>query len=145
MIIGSYESSLGDKRRTAVPRKFLGELGEEFIVAKWYENCLVLVSNEFWNKVIDRLTGGTKVLELGVRDIDRFIIGSAFQVTPDEQGRIIIPEILAQYAHLERDLIFVGLGDRVEIWNKNDWDLKSVEVAKTTKEFIESLSERNKK
>src|SRR5579859_5090648 len=122
MLIGSYLGNLGEKRRTAIPKKFLAEIGELPIVAKWYEDCLVLVSQDFWNKVLDRLTGGTRVLELGIRDIERFVVGSAFQVEPDNQGRIIIPEILAEYAHLDKDLMFVGLGDRVEIWNKVDWD-----------------------
>ncbi|SRR5258708_5103559 len=139
MLIGSYLGNLGDKRRAAIPKKFLAELGDEPIVAKWYEDCLVLVSRKFWESVLDRLTGGTKILELGIRDIERFIVGSAFEVEPDSQGRIIVPEILAEYAHLNKDLMFVGLGDRVEIWDKKSWDTKSEELAKTTKEFIERL------
>lgn len=137
MLIGSYASILGEKRRTAIPKKFLAELGDVPIIAKWYEDCLVIVSIEFWNSVLTRLTGKEGRLELGVRDIERFIIGSAFEVEPDEQGRIVVPEILVGYAKLQKEIVFVGLGDRVEIWNKSDWDKKTEEVVKTTKEFIE--------
>lgn len=140
MLIGSYFGNLGEKRRTAIPKKYLNELGEKPILAKWYEDCLILVTNEFWEKLFIRLTGGTKVLGLGVRDIERFILGSAFEAEPDNQGRIIIPEILANYAGLTKDLVFVGLSDRVEIWNKEVWDKKSMELAKTTKEYIENIS-----
>ncbi len=139
MLIGSYFGNLGDKRRTAIPKRFLVELGDEPIIAKWYEGCLVLVSRDFWNRVLDRLTGGTRILELGIRDIERFIVGSAFEVEPDNQGRIIIPEILAVYANLNKDLMFVGLGDRVEVWDKQTWDTKSEELVTTTKEYIEGL------
>ncbi|SRR6266404_3048003 len=139
MLIGSYIGNLGDKRRTAVPKKFLVELGDQPIIAKWYEDCLVLVSQEFWKDLLERLTGGKRVLELGVRDIERFILGSAFETEPDAQGRIIIPEILAKYANFDKDLVFVGLTDRVEIWEKQIWDKKSMELAKTTKEYIEEL------
>ena len=139
MLIGSYLGNLGEKRRTAIPKKFLVELGDDPVIAKWYEDCLVIVSQDFWNKVLDRLTGGTKVLELGIRDIERFIVGSAFQTEPDNQGRIIVPEILVRYAHLNKDLMFVGLGDRVEVWDKEAWEKKSEEVVTTTKEFIEKL------
>ncbi|SRR5258706_5602033 len=139
MLIGSYFGNLGDKRRTAIPKRFLVELGDEPIIAKWYEGCLVLVSRDFWNRVLDRLTGGTRILELGIRDIERFIVGSAFEVEPDNQGRIIIPEILAMYANLNKDLMFVGLGDRVEVWDKQTWDTKSEELVTTTKEYIEGL------
>lgn len=139
MLIGSYISVLGDKRRTAIPKKFLAELGENPIVAKWYDGCLILVSSEFWERILSRLTEGTIGLKLGVRDIERFILGSAFEIQPDDQGRIIIPEILAGYANLDKDLVFVGLINRIEIWDKGIWDTKSAELATTTKEYVEEI------
>lgn len=139
MLIGSYVSTLGDKRRVAVPKRFLTELGEHPILAKWYEDCLLLVSDDFWQKLLGRLTGEAKVLKLGVRDIERFILGSAFTVDADAQGRIILPDLLVNYAKLKKDLVFVGLTDRVEIWDKEVWDKKSFELAKSTKEYIEGI------
>lgn len=143
MLIGSYLGSLSDKRRVAVPKKFLAELGQNPILAKWYEDCLILVSSDFWDRLFDRLVGGKKTISYGVRDIERFILGSAFEAEPDDQGRIIIPEILSEYAGLEKDLIFIGLRDRVEIWPKGVWDKKSGELAKTTKDYIEVLAKAN--
>lgn len=131
---------MGEKRRVAVPKRFLSELGENPIIAKWYEDCLILVSAKFWDGLFERLTGGKKAIGYGVRDIERFILGSAFEVDPDDQGRVIVPEILAEYAHFEKDLVFVGLRDRIEIWPKRVWDAKSAELAKTTKEYIEGLA-----
>lgn len=142
MLIGSYLSVLGDKRRTAIPKKFLDELGNELVIARWYENCLVLVKKNFWDGLLDRLTGGSKVASLGVRDIERFILGSAFDIEPDEQGRIVIPEVLAEFAGFGNELVFIGLGDRVEVWNKETWEVKEKEVAKTSREYIEEISRR---
>lgn len=144
MIIGSYSLNLGDKRRVAVPKKFLAELGTKPILAKWYENCLVLVSEEFWDQLLSRLTGGRKTVGIGVRDIERFILGSAFEVEPDRQGRIIIPEILAEYAEFKKEIVFVGLGDRVEIWSKQVWDEKGGSLLEVTREYIENLSASEK-
>lgn len=141
MLIGSYLSVLGEKRRTAIPKKFLDELGNELVLAKWYEDCLVLVKKNFWNGLLDRLTGGSKVASLGVRDIERFILGSAFDIEPDDQGRIVVPEVLAKFAGFGNELIFIGLGDRVEVWNKETWEIKEKEVAKTSKEYIERLAD----
>lgn len=142
MIIGSYIGNLGDKRRTAIPKRFLTELGEKPILAKWYEDCLILVSGETWERILDRLTGGKKVLGLGVRDIERFILGSAYEMEIDGQGRVIVPELLTEYAGLKKELVFVGLTDRVEIWAKENWDKKSGELARTTKEYIEELAKK---
>jgi len=144
MLIGSYLGNLSDARRVAVPKKFLKELGTSPILAKWYEDCLILVSSAFWERLLARLTGGKKTAGLGVRDIERFILGSAFETEPDEQGRIVIPEILSSYAVLGREVAFVGLVDRVEIWSKAMWDKKSASLAKTTKEYIEDLSKNEK-
>jgi MraZ protein len=142
MLLGSYLGSLSAKRRVAVPKKFLTELGEKPIIAKWYEDCLVLVSVAFWDSLFERLTGGKKAIGLGIRDIERFILGSAFETEPDGQGRIVIPEILTEYSGLGKELVFVGLKDRVEIWPKENWDKKSEGLAKTTKEYIEELSKK---
>lgn len=139
MLIGSYLGNLNEKRRAAVPKKFLLELGDKPILAKWYEDCLLLVSSGFWEKLFERLTGGKKVISYGVRDIERFILGSAFEVDPDEQGRIVIPEILSKYANFNKEIVFTGLYDRVEIWAVETWNKKTEELSKTTKEFIEKL------
>jgi len=80
-----------------------------------------------------------KSLGLGVRGIERFILGSAFEVEIDNQGRIIIPEILSQYGKFNKELVFVGLIDRVEIWAKENWDKQTSELAKTTKDYIEEI------
>lgn len=144
MIIGSYLGMMSDSRRIAVPKKFLIELEDKPIIAKWYEDCLLLVGNDFWNKLGKRLIGEKQTFDLGIRDIERFILGSAFETDPDEMGRIIIPESLAKYAGLEKEVMFVGLIDRVEIWNKTTWDEKSKGLEKLTKQYIEDLSKNAK-
>lgn len=140
MLIGSYAGNVSDARRVAVPKKFLNELGEHPIIAKWYENCLIVVSAEFWNVILQRLTGETKVASLMVRDIERFILGSAYELSPDGQGRVVIPDLLTEYSGIKKDAVFVGLGDRVEIWPKETWDDISKNLAKVTKEYIEELA-----
>lgn len=139
MLIGSYPGSLNEKRRVTVPKKYLADIGTKPVLAKWYEDCLILVSINFWNELIEKLSGGKRPSSLGMRDIERFILGSAFEVEPDELGRIVIPEILAKYANLDKEVVFVGLLDRVEIWSREVWDEKSLGLSRTTKEFLENL------
>jgi MraZ protein len=142
MLIGSYSGIVNEKRRVAIPKKFLAELGEKIILAKWYENCLILTGSLFWDVLLSRLVGPDRVAGAGVRNIERFVLGSAFEIDPDEQGRIVIPELLAGYANLNKEVVFVGLTNRVEIWPKKTWDEISEELSKTTKDYIEKLSEK---
>ena len=114
------------------------------ILAKWYEGCLVLVSRQNWQDLIKRLTGEGRIITSPVRDIDRFILASAFEVSLDGQGRFVLPESLIDYASFENDLIFVGLGERVEIWQLARWrDLEKLSEEKAAK-AIEKIAKREK-
>jgi MraZ protein len=144
MLIGQYETTLSAKRRIAIPSNFRRELGKRFIAAKWYEGCLVLVSQDDWQELLNRLTGKKGIITAPVRDTDRFILGSAFELEPDSQGRVIIPALLANYANLKEDIIFIGLGDRVEIWSKSEWKKRESFVASHAAEFVEKMAEDEK-
>ena len=140
MLIGSYTSSLSSKRRTAIPKKFLEILGKEIILAKWYEQCLVIVNKEVWEALLNKLSGKAEIATKPVRDTDRFILGSAYEIKPDSQGRIILPVNLVKYADLKENLIFLGLKDRVEIWNKDVWEEKEKEISAKASEYIEKIA-----
>ena len=140
MLIGSYTSSLSSKRRTAIPKKFLKILGKEIILAKWYEQCLVIVNKEVWEALLNKLSGKAEIATKPVRDTDRFILGSAYEIKPDSQGRIILPINLVDYASLKENLIYLGLKDRVEIWNKEVWEEKEKEISTKASEYIEKIA-----
>ena len=140
MLIGSYSSVLSLKRRTAIPKKFLEELGKELVVAKWYEGCLVLVGKTVWRALLNKLTGKAQIITGPVRDTDRFILGSAYEVEADSQGRVILPLRLVRYANLKDKLMFLGLGDRIEIWNEEAWQKKEKEISQKASSYIESYA-----
>jgi MraZ protein len=140
MLIGQYTSKLTDKDRIAIPKKFREKLGEELIIAKWYEKCLVLVSEDTWQQLLKRLVGRTELVTSPVRDIDRFILGSAFEIKPDNQGRFVLPEILRVYSEIEDEAVFVGLGDRVEVWPLNRWKELEENLERKASEAIEAIS-----
>lgn len=145
MLIGSYLGVLSEARRIAIPKKFIAELGERPVLAKWYENCLILVNNGFWEDLSKRLTGGEHKFGIVVRDIERFILGSAYELEPDDQGRVIVPDDLVKYAKFTKEVVFIGLLDRVEVWPKEVWDEKSGGLQRLTKEYLENLSRNEKR
>ena len=144
MFLGTYLGVLSPKRRVAIPSSFRKLLGEKFIVAKWYEGCLVLVARESFSALLEKLKGETKVITRGVRDTERFVLGSAFELASDGQGRVVIPNSLAVYAGLGRQICFLGLGDRVEVWDKSLWSNKEAQIAKSASETLEELANDNK-
>jgi MraZ protein len=144
MLIGTYSSALSLKRRSAIPKKFLQELGKKLIIAKWYEGCLVLVSLTAWQALLNKLTGTSEMITAPVRDTDRFILGSAYEIDPDDQGRVIVPKTLSDYAKLTEKLVYIGLGNRVEIWDEAKWTEHEKYVSAHAGEFIEELAKNDK-
>lgn len=140
MLIGQYQAVISSKRRVAIPKKFLRELGSKVVVARWYENCLVIVGDKDWKELLNKLTGNAELFTAPVRETDRFILGSAFEEEPDSQGRIVIPEYLASYASLESEVVFIGLGSRIEIWDKGLWSKKELDLAKDAAALIEKFA-----
>jgi MraZ protein len=144
MLLGQYSGTTGAKRRLSVPKKFVKELGQKMVIAKWYEGCLVLVSLERWEELLNRLTGGARSITESIRQVDRFVSGSAFEVEVDQQGRILIPELLYDFAGLEREVTFLGLMDRVEIWSKRVWDERQKKIELEARQALEKLADEKK-
>ena len=140
MFLGTYTGVLSPKRRVAIPSSFRKLLGERFIVAKWYERCLVLVGRESFSALLEKLKGEAKIITRGVRDTERFVLGSAFELSGDGQGRVVIPYPLATYAGLAKEISFIGLGDRVEIWDSKIWEEKQNILSKDAARLIEKLA-----
>lgn len=145
MFVGTYLVSVTSGKRTSIPSVFRQKLGNSVILAKWYENCLVLVGIDSWNALLERLTGGEKMIIEPIRQTEHFIFASAYEVEVDEQGRVVLPDRLVSYATLGEQVYFLGVGDRIEIWNKEVWDEKEKLVAKEASSYIEELAKRNGK
>lgn len=144
MLLGTYQVKVASGRRVFIPATLRKGLGEVLILAKWYEGCLVLIANDNWQALYKRLTGKEEVIIGHIRDTERFILGSAYQVDIDEQGRMVIPELLSTYAKLTENISFVGLLDRVEIWDSAIWNEKQKELSKVGAELIEKLGNKDK-
>ncbi len=120
MIIGEYKSRVGEKKRIAIPKKFRNELGEKLILTRGYENCLVLVSEQQWKVIASEVINGS-FINRDIRDTSRFLVGSAMEVEPDSQGRIVIPQPLFSHAKLCEEVTFLGLVNWIEIWEVEEW------------------------
>ena len=139
-MLGTFTSNLTSQRRVAVPKIFRKELGRTLIIAKWYENCLVVVSRAMWQELMNKLTGKSELLTSPVRDTDRFVLGSAYELKPDAQGRVVLPEKLVKYSKLRSEVVFVGLGKRVEIWDRSEWARREEYLSRNADELVEKLA-----
>lgn len=140
MILGNYLSQLSSGKRLAVPKKFRSQIGEKCIVAKWYDKCLVLLSEEAWTELLQRLTVSESIPTAAVRDTMRFVMGSAYEVSFDSQGRFVLPDSLMEYAGITKETMFLGLGTRIEIWDKALWEEKEKNISNEAGNLLETIA-----
>lgn len=120
---GEFKSTLDAKGRMSFPIKLREELGGSFFISKTIgERCIKVYSNEDWNALVESIR---KMPQVKTAEIQRYIFGSAYEVEPDKQGRVLIPQPLREYAQLQTDIVIVGLEGRAEIWDKAHWDQRN--------------------
>lgn len=120
MLIGEFEHSLDAKGRLIMPAKLREDIGERFVVTKGLDGCLFAFSLIEWTNFEEKL----KTLPLSnknSREFTRFFLSGATECEIDKQGRFLIPNNLRQVANLEKEVIIIGVGTRIEIWNKDKW------------------------
>ena len=120
MFIGEYHHTIDEKGRIIVPAKFREELGNNFIVTRGIEDCLFVYSSENWAKITDKLSS-LPFTHKDARVFNRFFMSGATDVELDKQGRMNLPAPLISYAHLLKDCVIIGTGDRLEVWSEEAW------------------------
>ena len=117
MFKGEYNHTVDTKGRLIVPAKFREILGDVFVVTKGLDGCLFVYPNSEWEKIEEKfreipLTGKD------ARKFTRFFFGSAADCELDKQGRVLIPANLREYAGLGKEVVLIGVLNRIEVWSK---------------------------
>lgn len=116
MLVGSFSHTVDSKNRVFVPAKFREDLGVEFVIFRSPSgNHLIMLSTAEW----DNYVAPFKELEREKAErIFRFLTRNAAQVSPDSQGRIVLPQSLLSYASIEKTAMIVGCDSYAEIWSE---------------------------
>ncbi|MDO5718001.1 MAG: division/cell wall cluster transcriptional repressor MraZ [Tissierellia bacterium] len=122
MFIGEYQHNMDSKGRVMIPSKFRDELGAVFYVTKGMENCLFIYEEEEWKALANKINAANQLSRKEARGFARLFYAGAINAELDKQGRILIPANLRNYAGIERETYILGVGNRIEIWSKENWD-----------------------
>ena len=139
MLIGEYEHSLDVKGRLILPAKIREDMGDKFIVTKGLDGCLFGFSQNEWTNFEEKL----KTLPLtnkNARDFVRFFLSGATECEIDKQGIFLIAGNLREYANLEKDAIIIGVGTRIEIWNREKWKSYNSDENISADEIAENMT-----
>ncbi len=125
MLSNNFKHNVDAKNRLFVPAKYREELGETFVVSQSIRgNYLKIYSHAEWEKYIAPI----KLLPRKTsEEALRFLIGNSIEVSPDAQGRIILPNSMLQFASITKGTVIIGCGDYAEIWAEESYENNQVE------------------
>lgn len=121
MFIGEYQHAIDNKNRMIIPSKFRDEIGGTFVLTKGLDGCLYAYTMDEWKLLEEKL----KKLPLTSKDARafvRFFFSGANEIDVDKQGRALIPQNLSEYAAINKDIVSIGVSNRIEIWSKEKWE-----------------------
>ena len=121
MLIGEFEHSLDAKGRLIMPAKLREAIGDKFVVTKGLDGCLFAFSIEEWSNFEEKLKS-LPLSNRNSREFTRFFLSGATECEIDIQGRFLIPTNLRETASLQKEVVIIGVGTRIEIWNKEKWN-----------------------
>ena len=139
MLIGEYTHSLDAKGRVFMPAKFREELGQKFIVSRGIGQCLFVFSEEVWLEFASKL----KTIPLTDQKAQiflRMLFASASECEADKQGRILLPARLREYAHMDKEVVAIGVMSRVELWSREGWEAYNNSANEDYEETLEKLA-----
>ncbi len=124
MFRGRFDYTIDEKGRTSLPAKFREVLSanyDERLIITTFDNCLWAYPVKEW-LVIEEKISALPQFKSEVKALQRIFVSGAAECPLDKQGRIVIPPTLRDYAGLKKDIIFVGMTKRIEIWSKEKWN-----------------------
>ena len=122
-----------------MPAKLREDVGEKFIITKGLDGCLFGFSQNEWENFETKL----KTLPLtnkNARDFVRFFLSGAMECEIDKQGRFLISSNLRNVATLEKEVVIIGVGTRIEIWNKDKWEEYNSEENISADDIAENMT-----
>ncbi len=120
MLIGEFNHTLDGKGRVIIPSRFREELQDRFIVTRGLDSCLFVYPLGEWSN-LERKLKTMPFTKAEARAFLRLFFSGASEVEPDKQGRILIPPLLRDHAELNKEVVFIGVSNRAEIWSREKW------------------------
>lgn len=115
---GTYEHNVDAKGRLFIPTKLRDELGDNFVMTKGLDGCLSLYSQENWAIMEEKIAS---LPSSKARSLQRYFFSNAMDCEPDSQGRVVIPQVLREFAGITKAVVVIGIVDKAEIWDAEKW------------------------
>ncbi|MGH2536915.1 MAG: division/cell wall cluster transcriptional repressor MraZ [Candidatus Promineifilaceae bacterium] len=120
MFIGEYSHTVDEKGRLTIPARYRGELAAGLVVTRGFDQYLMVYPVEGW-KVLAEDVAARPTSDEGVRAFQRRLFSGAVDLTPDRQGRVVLPAFLRNFASINGEVVVAGMYSHIEVWNAEAW------------------------
>ncbi|MFO7741532.1 MAG: division/cell wall cluster transcriptional repressor MraZ [Anaerolineae bacterium] len=121
MFLGEFVHVLDSKGRLTIPAKFRAELDTGLVVTRGIDRCLAVFPKPEWQQLAEQVSE-LPLTNRQARAFQRLLFANASEVAPDNQGRVLIPPRLREYAALDGEVVVAGLNTHIELWNPEAWN-----------------------
>ncbi len=142
MLQGEYRHSIDEKGRIIIPSRIRGEMGNNIVITRGLDGCLFGYNEKAWMSIMEKLST-LPFTKSDVRKFTRFLTSGAITLEFDKQGRINIPNYLNDYANLTKEVVIVGVINRIEIWSKDKWEQFMSDNVESLSDISENLFNSN--
>ena len=146
MFYGEFEHSIDRKGRLILPAKFRevakNQFVEKFFVTRGLDKCLFMFSEEEWRSQENKFKTMSFTKQQS-RTFNRLLFSGAQEVAFDKQGRILLPQYLKDFADIKKDVMIVGVSNRIEIWAIDLWNDFYANSRQSFEEIAEKLMDVN--
>jgi MraZ protein len=144
MFRGRFEHSIDEKGRVSIPARFREILrrdyGSDQLIITIFDSCLVVYPLTEW-QVFEAKMKDFSQLKKNAKSFLRYFYSGAMEFAIDDHGRILIPSQFREHAQLTKEIVFVGLMNRFEIWNKDVWEEEFIKYKESFDEISENMAE----
>jgi transcriptional regulator MraZ len=138
LFLGEHRHALDEKGRLIFPARMREDLGAQIVLQKGIDPCLYVFPPDEWERQVQNVTS-LPTTKPEARRYARFFFSQASSERIDRQGRLTVPPAFRDYAGLTRDVVVVGAGARVEIWDAARWETQRSEAEANVEDFTSEL------
>ncbi len=138
---GTFDHTLDAKNRLTVPSKFRAQLSDGVVIAQGVERCLAIWLPADYDAYVEDALGGLNPMTRQARDLERYFSGNAFEADLDAAGRIMVPQVLMEWAGLGKDVVVTGVRKYLELWDRETWATLNTQLAGDVPELTEALGQ----
>lgn len=138
MLLGKAYNSLDTQRRVTIPKTMRGQLGSSAVLTRGLDGGLFLLPQTYWSQLVNNLTQ-LPFTKKRARDFWRYLSNDAYELQPDNLGRITIPATLAEFADLQKEVVVVGSMQYIEIWDQQRYHRYLDELTQQAEDIAEEL------